>query len=626
MKKYIYLIGWFVALFSSNHFYAQSSISVRAPAYFQNLNSLQPVELFVQPYTNACYLIPASDLAALTGSNITSLGIHFFIGHVNSVASGTIAMYLQNTADVSYSKGSNFSSCISGMTSVYSGTTSIAAVTATTDVICPLPSSFTYTGGGLYVAFSWTSGASSNIALYSHGASANSYGVNKCQSSNNAALNTMTTTAYRPTFVFGLDNTATNEASVEGILAPARVATGVEPVQTVKALVKNMSVNPLSNVQVSLGIAGSNSFSDVQTVPSIAPGAVTTVTFSSYSPLSNGEQTVTVTIPADQNPANNQKVMTQSLTCYQAGMGPAASGYGLPVGYLGILAGRFNFNRTSTMKTVRLAISSTGINDVVHGVLLDNNGVVLARTNTITVTNPMLYTFQSFSFAITQTLQANTDYYIGMALPISNLSTMGCIRVTDGIPGVTFGVLPLAGGTFSVGRPAYYGIEPVLNGSITVSPTNSIVCLNESFTLTPSGASTYSWLDSQGNGIANGNLETSLTNSAAFTIIGTTQTGCNAQGTTYLQVAACTGISEESGFAGLQLFPNPANGGRVTLSGLLPESQLTIYNSLGEQVFSATATTETQTLDLSGLPAGCYFLKAGAVNGEKALVKFVIGD
>lgn len=628
MKNLRHVLFFVAALLVSNILCAQATISVRAPGYYVNVASSLPVELFVKPFTTGCYLIPASELTALTGSNITSFGIHLFIGNLSGVASGTIDVYLKNTNDINYSQGSNFSSAISSMNNVYSGTTAIAATSSTTDVNCQLPTSFTYTGGGLYVAFSWSAGVSSgSSALYSYGSSSVSFGVNKAQNGYNAAMNTMTTTAYRPTFVFGLTNMATNEASVEGILEAGRIATAVEVDQTVEAYVKNNSINPLSNVQVSLSISGVNTYTNVQTVPIIAPGAVVTVTFATYTPSALGSQTLTVTIPTDQNQDNNIKVLTQSLTCNQAGNGQPTNDYFQLVSFQGILAGKFNFNRQATMKAVRMSITSTGLNDVVHGVLLNANGVVLARTNTVTITSPMMYTFHTFSFATTQMLQANTDYFIGMALPVPNLSTLGSYRLSDGRPGITFGVFPLAGGTFTLGRPALYGIEPVLNGSITVTPTLALVCKGETLTLTPSGSANYIWNDAAGNilnSLTDGKLELVATVSQNYNINGTNLGGCATQGTMALLVDLCTSIAEKNGSGGLSLYPNPVTHGRLTISGVMPHSSIIFYGAMGEEVYATTVDSENATLVLPELSAGCYFLKTTALNQEERFVKFVL--
>ncbi|MDI1356168.1 MAG: T9SS type A sorting domain-containing protein [bacterium] len=627
MKKLTLLVAFFAILFSAKLTYAQSTIFVRAPSYVKIIPSSLPIELFVQPYTNACYLITASELAALTGTTITSFGIHLFYGNANSVASGTMSVYLQNTNDLTYSKGSSFSSCISGMSNVYLGPSFIAATTNSTDVINTLSAPFTYTGGGLYVAFSWTAGVSSTpISLYSYGAASTSFGVIKGQVAQTSALNTMSTTAYRPTFVFGVSNTATNEAGIDVLLAPGKVAEGLHASQVVQATVRNISINTLSNVPVSLSITGANSFTDTQIIPSIIPGTVRTVSFAAFTPTALGSNTLVVSIPNDQYAANNNLSWTQSVTCTEAGHGPPAGNYFEPVAFQGILAGKFNFGAASTMRTLRLAISSTGINDMVYGVLLDQNGTMIAYSNTMVVAPGMPGTFQTFTFTPPRVLLGNTDYYIGMGIPNPNLSTMGCVRYSDGVPGNRFGILPLAGGTFSVGRPAYYGIEPVLNGTITVSPTTSTICKDDQLLLTPSGASIYVWSNSTSNNLpalANGSLLVLPLADESYSINAFDAAGCNGKGSLFLKVDDCTGITKNSADARVELYPNPTVNNKTCIHGLEGINTLIVFNMLGEQVFKTTSNEATINIDLLGRPSGNYLVKLTDANNRIRTMKFI---
>jgi hypothetical protein len=80
---------------------------------------------------------------------------------------------------------------------------------------------------------------------------------------------------------------------------------------TVTAKITNNGATLLSSLPVTLNITGSNTFTDLQTVASLAPGASTTVTFLSYSPIVIGTNTLTVSVPADDDNTNNSKTATQ---------------------------------------------------------------------------------------------------------------------------------------------------------------------------------------------------------------------------------------------------------------------------------------------------------------------------
>ena len=65
--------------------------------------------------------------------------------------------------------------------------------------------------------------------------------------------------------------------------------------------------------------------------------------------------------------------------------------------------------------------------------------------------------------------------------------------------------------------------------------------------------------------------------------------------------------------AGLALYPNPAHGGAVTLTGTAPGAAVTVHDALGRPVTSATANAAgTAALVLpAGLPVGVYVVRAG---------------
>ncbi len=101
------------------------------------------------------YLIKATELAASGFANGTQVGQ---IGWTYTAVSGggtvPLIIYLQNTSDVTNTKGTNWATAITGMTTVHSNaTTVIPGGTATPNIVFSGGSSFNYTGGGVYVAF-----------------------------------------------------------------------------------------------------------------------------------------------------------------------------------------------------------------------------------------------------------------------------------------------------------------------------------------------------------------------------------------------------------------------------------------------------------------------------------------
>ncbi len=90
--------------------------------------------------------------------------------------------------------------------------------------------------------------------------------------------------------------------------------------------------------------------------------------------------------------------------------------------------------------------------------------------------------------------------------------------------------------------------------TLSISSSNTLLCLGQSATLTVNGANTYTWSTS-----ANGS--TLLVNPVAttiYTVTGTDGNGCEAQASITQQVENCTNIKEISNQVGLIIYPNPA--------------------------------------------------------------------
>ncbi|MGZ3903960.1 MAG: hypothetical protein ACXVC6_09710, partial [Bacteroidia bacterium] len=126
---------------------------------------------------------------------------------------------------------------------------------------------------------------------------------------------------------------------------------------------------------------------------------------------------------------------------------------------------------------------------------------------------------------------------------------------------------------------------PTLTYSVSVStdppPVISIsgidtLCFGTSETLTASGASTYTWTNGVGNGVA-----FTPTATATYIVSGTDTAGCSAKDSITVVVNTCsTEIKNKVMASPLKLFPNPANN-IVTLQSEETLGLVLIYNSLG---------------------------------------------
>lgn len=117
------------------------------------------------------------------------------------------------------------------------------------------------------------------------------------------------------TFV-GLANCSpiTNDASVGIMYTYGKIPVNYGTPQQVQVLVTNNNTFDPMNLPVTLTVSGANPFTNTQTVNGLAPGATALVTFANYSPTTPGISTMTISVPSDQNNADNTRSMDQEAT------------------------------------------------------------------------------------------------------------------------------------------------------------------------------------------------------------------------------------------------------------------------------------------------------------------------
>lgn len=123
-------------------------------------------------YARTCYIISPAEMTASGFPNATAVSaLSFEFGTAQDIAtSGTLKIYIQNTSDATYLKASNvWTDVINGMTMVHNAPTTIPAATGFWDITLTGGTPFTYTGGGVYVAFEWENPtnplSTANVAL-----------------------------------------------------------------------------------------------------------------------------------------------------------------------------------------------------------------------------------------------------------------------------------------------------------------------------------------------------------------------------------------------------------------------------------------------------------------------------
>ncbi|MCC6369530.1 MAG: T9SS type A sorting domain-containing protein [Bacteroidia bacterium] len=183
----------------------------------------------------------------------------------------------------------------------------------------------------------------------------------------------------------------------------------------------------------------------------------------------------------------------------------------------------------------------------------------------------------------------------------SNTSTSSSVMVSPFVAS-TYSVI----GTNTLGNCTGSSAQSV---SVMPLPTlqitgNSVICQGETTVLNVTGADTFLW----SNSVVGSSLIVSPKTTTYYWVTGTdVLTGCSNLGTFSLAVLPCTGLSDNE-FNGIKLsvYPNPFNQ-TLTIENLEPV-HLTIYNVIGEVLYSQDVKAGTNLIDAESYSPGIYVL------------------
>jgi hypothetical protein len=140
---------------------------------------------------------------------------------------------------------------------------------------------------------------------------------------------------------------------------------------------------------------------------------------------------------------------------------------------------------------------------------------------------------------------------------------------------------------------------------VTATAHRTIICRNETTTLTASGGNTYLWNTGSTSSVV---VITGLTpGPLQYTVTGTDQNSCKAAASLTVTVSNCTGIAEGVHSGPIRVYPNPS-AGAFTIE-CASGSELVIMNSLGEIIrnLDVSQFSNGQIL-ISDLSKGVYFV------------------
>ena len=217
---------------------------------------------------------------------------------------------MQNTTDTTNTKSTTWATAITGMTTVHSAATALPGTIGPFDIPFTGGSPFTYTGGGLYIAYDW--GKYAGTLSTTASISCNTALVNGLLSANSDAA-TVAASNFRPET--RLSSFAANNAAVQLVYSYGELPLGLVPAQIDRGVVANHGFNALTNLPVTLNVTGANTFTNVQNdrifeqLHRSRHGHVRRI-----YPTAAGATTVTVSVPADDVAGDNSLSKALNVT------------------------------------------------------------------------------------------------------------------------------------------------------------------------------------------------------------------------------------------------------------------------------------------------------------------------
>ncbi|WP_207494220.1 T9SS type A sorting domain-containing protein [Aridibaculum aurantiacum] len=201
----------------------------------------------------------------------------------------------------------------------------------------------------------------------------------------------------------------TNDVSVNKVYALGKVGRGVGTL--VSAVISNLGTNSLTNVNVTLTVSGANTYTNTITVASLPASSTRTVQFPLYNNANVGANTLTVSVPADQDASNNSSSATQDVTVsqmlYGTGSTPTA---GVNAGNGNTIVAKFAVPYGNAISS--LNIFFTQANNTYEAVIYDNvNGV---PGTALWTSSPLTTTVGENIISVSPVQPISDSFYVGV--------------------------------------------------------------------------------------------------------------------------------------------------------------------------------------------------------------------
>jgi hypothetical protein len=209
-----------------------------------------------------------------------------------------------------------------------------------------------------------------------------------------------------------------NDAVVSQIYTLGKLPIPFAVPHIIAANVTNNGSQVITNLDVTLAIAGANTFNDVQNIASLAPGSSITVSFAAFNPVNTGTNSISVSVPADDFTADNsmsvRQIITNSTYSYAYGKIPSGS-LGITAGLTqpksGDIVGKFTSGSPASVSQVGVTFTRDGVPFKVG--IWDKSGSGVPG-NLLWESNEQLTTVGVFTMPVSPSVSVNDTFFVGV--------------------------------------------------------------------------------------------------------------------------------------------------------------------------------------------------------------------
>jgi hypothetical protein len=153
---------------------------------------------------------------------------------------------------------------------------------------------------------------------------------------------------------------------------------------------------------------------------------------------------------------------------------------------------------------------------------------------------------------------------------------------------------------------------------VTASASRTLICLNETATISASGASTYSW--SNGGTTSSIVVSPNIDITYMYTVVGTDTNNCTATASQSLVVSKCVGLESRGSEANQwSVYPNPGYGLFTVELGNASSKSVEVFDVTGRLILSDKTSSEKFVVNISTYPSGVYYLKVSTSDAVKTI-------